>query len=60
MPSTPQPSPAEMHKQVEEMRRLWEACEREEQEQEEALLRAVVEEERHDAERNGQSDEAKQ
>ena len=46
MPSTPQPSPAEMHKQVEEIRRLQEACEREEQEQEEALLQAAEEEEK--------------
>ena len=46
-----QPSPAEMHKQVEEMRRLWEAREREEREKEEALLWAAEEEEEQEAER---------
>ena len=38
MLSTPQQSPTEMRKQAEEMKRVWEAWEREEHEQEEVLL----------------------
>ena len=52
-----QPSPAEMRKQVEEMRRVWEAREREEREKEEALLRAAEKEEEWEAERKQQEEE---
>ena len=55
-----QPSPAEMHKQAEEMRRIHEAREREEWEKEEALLWAVEEEERQEAERKQQEEEKQQ
>ena len=56
-PST-QPSPAEMHKQAEEMRRIREAREREEQEKEEVLLWAAEEEEEQEAERKQRRAEA--
>ena len=46
MPSTPQLLPAELRQQVEEMKRAWEAQEKEEHEREEALLRVVEEEEK--------------
>ena len=49
-----------MRKQAEEMRRVWEAREREEQEKEEALLRAAEEEEEWEAERKRQEEEEKQ
>ena len=58
VPST-QPSPAKMHKQAEEMRRIHEAREREEREKEEALLWAAEEEEEWEAERK-QWEEEKQ
>ena len=38
MPATPQPSPAELRQQVEEMKKAWEAQEKEEHEREEVLL----------------------
>ena len=38
MPSTPQLSPAKLCQQVEEMKRVWEAWEKEERKREEALL----------------------
>ena len=44
MPSTPQLSPAELRQQVEEMKRAWEAWEKEEHGREEALLQVVEEE----------------
>ena len=46
MPSAPQLLPAELHQQVEEMKRAWEAREKEEREQEEVLLRVAEEEEK--------------
>ena len=46
MPSAPQLSPAELCQQVEEMKRAWEAWEKEEHEWEEALLQVVEEEEK--------------
>ena len=46
MLSSNQPSPAEMCQQVEEMKRVWEAWEKEEQEKEEVLLQAAEEEEK--------------
>ena len=55
-----QPSPTEMCKQAEEMRRIHEAREREEWEKEEALLWAVEEEERQEVEREWQEEEEKQ
>ena len=48
-----------MRKQAEEMRRVWEAWEREEQEKEEALLWAAEEEERWEVERIQQEEEEK-
>ena len=51
MPSTQQLSPAELCQQVEEMKRAWEAQEKEEHEREEALLQAAEEEEKREAER---------
>ena len=51
MLSTPQLSPTKLCQQVEEMKRAWEAWEKEECEREEALLRAVDEEEKQEAER---------
>ena len=57
MPSTPQLSPAELRQQVEEMKRAWEAQEKEECEREEALLRAAEEEEKREAERKQQEEE---
>ena len=51
MPSTNQPLSAKMCKQAEEMKRVWEAWEREEQEKEEALLQAAEEEERWEVEK---------
>ena len=46
MPSAPQLSPAELCQQVEEMKRAWEAWEKEEHKWEEALLQVVEEEEK--------------
>ena len=46
MPSTPQLLPAKLHQQVEEMKRAWEAWEKEEHKREEALLRVAEEEEK--------------
>ena len=54
-----QPSPAEMCKQAEEMRRIHEAREREEWEKE-VLLWAAEEEERWEVERKRQEEEEKQ
>ena len=51
MPSTPQLSPTELRQQVEEMKRAWEAWEKEEHEREEVLLRVAEEEEKREAER---------
>ena len=59
MLSTNQPSPAKMHKQAEEIRWVQEAWEREEQEKEEALLRAAEEEEKWEAERKQWEEEEK-
>ena len=58
MPSTNQPSPTEMCKQVEEMKRAWEAWEKEEWEREEVLLRAA-EEEKQEMERKRWEEEEK-
>ena len=49
--------PAELHQQVEEMKRAWEAREKEECKQEEALLRAAEEEEKQEVERKQQEEE---
>ena len=51
MPSTPQLSPAKLHQQVEDMKRAWEAQEKEECKREEVLLQAAEEEEKQEAER---------
>ena len=51
MPSTPQILPAELCQQVEEMKRAWEAQEKEEHKREEVLLRVAEEEEKREAER---------
>ena len=57
MPSTQQLSPAKLCQQVEEMKRAWEAREKEEHEQEEALLRAAEEEEKWEVERKQREEE---
>ena len=57
MPSAPQLSPTELRQQVEEMKRAWEAQEKEEREREEVLLRAVEEEEKQEVERKQQEEE---
>ena len=59
MLSTHQPLPTEMCKQAEEMRRVWEAWEREEREQEEVLLRVAEEEEKQEPERKQWEEEEK-
>ena len=57
MPSTQQLSPSELHQQVEEMKRAWEAREKEERKWEEALLRVAEEEEKREVERKQQEEE---
>ena len=57
MPATPQLSPAKLCQQMEEMKRAWEAWEKEEHKREEVLLREVEEEEKREAERKQQEEE---
>ena len=57
MPSTPQLSPSELHQQVEEMKRAWEAREKEECKREAALLWVAEEEEKQEAERKHKEEE---
>ena len=54
---TNQPSPTELRQQVEEMKRAWEAWEKEECKREEVLLRAAEEEEKQEVERKRQEEE---
>ena len=49
--------PTELHQQVEEMKRTWEAWEKEECKREEALLQAVEEEEKREVERKQREEE---
>ena len=49
--------PAELHQQVEEIKKAWEAQEKEKREWEEALLQAAEEEEKWEAERKQQEEE---
>ena len=57
MPSTQQLSPAKLHQQVEEMKRAWEAREKDEHEQEEVILQVLEEEEKREAERKQREEE---
>ena len=59
MSSVNKPSPAEMCQQVEELKMICEAWNKEEQEREEALLRAVEEEEKREVERKCKEEEQK-